>query len=151
MQSAHHLLQPAIFDGINQQYMPPTNLSIAAKRGRTTTLSLFASVVLISLYVLVVYHLAVRPIQVSKVVAQLIRLVLTIYLLYQVYKGKRWAVTITTVLFTLAAFVGLLPLTTPGPLETKIPLLAMVFIYGFGVYHFTLSKNFKAYIEAMSM
>lgn len=118
------------------------------KTGKTRTILLSISILLISIHTIYFYH-AVRPeIETKKLVQQGIRFLLTIGLLLAVYNGKNWAKITSIILFSLGilgALIGLVGIE--GPMTNKIPLIVMILIYSSAVYHFSFSKSFKAFFE----
>ncbi|MXN92629.1 hypothetical protein GR160_15475 [Flavobacterium sp. Sd200] len=112
--------------------------------GRNFTIRIFASVLLISIYTIVTYQLLLEHTDTKKLVQQIIRFGLTILLMYFVFKGKKWAVNVITVLFSLSIFISAISIFSvawPG----HIPLLVMIAIYSIAVYHLNYSENFKTY------
>ncbi len=122
------------------------------KIGRKRTILVSISILLVSIYTIYFYY-AVRPeIEVKKLIQQGIRFLLTVGLLIVTYKGKKWAKITSIVLFSLAilaSFIGVV--TLAGPFANKIPLLVMIFVYSIAVYHFGVSKSYKAFFEYQNM
>lgn len=118
------------------------------KIGKKRTLLISISILLVSIHTIYFYHSVKLEIESKKLIQQLIRFLLTIGLLIMVYKGKKWAKTISIVLFSLALLGALIPL---GTLETsfinKIPLLVMIFVYSMAIYHFGFAKSFKEFFK----
>ena len=116
------------------------------KLGRKRTLQISASILLVSIHTIYFYH-AVRPeIDSSKLITQVIRFLLTVGLLYLLYKGKSWAKNLSLILFSLAtlgALVGLAAISSP--IVNKIPLMVMIFVYSMAIYHFGFSASYKAF------
>lgn len=101
---------------------------------------------LVSIHTIYFYH-ATRPdVETTKLMQQIIRFLLTTGLLVVTYRGKKWARIISLVLYLAAAvgaLAGIIGLETP--VTSKIPLMTMAFVYALAVYHFGLSKGFKAF------
>ena len=99
-------------------------MNIVESAGRKGTISIFASVLLISVYTIVTYQLQFND--TGKLIQQIIRFLLTILLMYFLFKGKSWAKITLTILFSLGALLALIALVTlPGP--SKIPASVMIF------------------------
>lgn len=118
------------------------------KIGKKRTILISISILLISVHTIYFYH-AVRPeIESSKLIQQLIRFLLTIGLLFMVYKGKNWAKIISLILFSLAligAIIGIITIDTP--IMNKTPLLVMTFVYSMAIYHFGFAESFKEFFN----
>ena len=64
------------------------------------------------------------------------------------YRGKKWARTTSIVLYSLAAIGALVGIIGIGTsLASRIPLITTAFVYAIAVYHFGLSKDFKAFYQ----
>lgn len=114
--------------------------------GRNGTIRIFASVLLISIHTIVTYQMQFEFIDTKKLIQQIIRFLLTILLMYFLFKGKKWAKIILTVLFSLSVVFALIGLfTLPGP--AKIPASVMIIIYGLAAYYLNFSLYFKAYFS----
>ena len=118
-----------------------------AKQGKITTTRVFASVLLISIYTIASYNLIMENVETKKLVQQIIRFCFTLLLMYFVFKGKKWAVVVFTVLFSIGIITALLALLLKIPFTGKIPFLVMVLIYAVAVYHLNFSKSFKEYFK----
>lgn len=117
-----------------------------SKLGQRRTILLSISVLLVSVYTILLYHFGRPELENKKVIQQVVRFTLTVGLLVMVYKGKKWAKIISIVLFALGfltALVGFLTLQTP--LINKIPILVMMFVYVMSIYHFGFAHSFKAF------
>ena len=119
------------------------------KTGKKRTILISISILLVSLHIIYFYH-TVRPeIETKKLIQQIIRFLLTVGLLIVVYKGKQWAEIVSIVLFSLAilgALIGLMTIENES-FVSKIPMLVMIFVYSMAVYHFGVSKSYKAFFE----
>lgn len=116
--------------------------------GRKRTLLISISVLLVSVHTIYFYH-AVRPeIETKKLFQQGIRFLLTLGLLIVTYHGKQWAKITSIVLLSLGILGAIIGVATiEGPFANKIPFLVMIFVYATAVYHFGLSKSFKAFFD----
>jgi hypothetical protein len=119
------------------------------KTGKKRTILISISILLVSIYTIYFYH-AVRPdIETTKLIQQGIRFLLTVGLLVLVYKGKKWAKIVSIVLFSLAvlgALVGLFTIDSESVIN-KLPLMVMIIVYSMAIYHFGISKSFKAFFD----
>lgn len=116
------------------------------RSGRKKTILISISILLVSIHTIYFYHATHPDVETKKLIQQVIRFLLTIGLLVVTYQGKKWARTTSIVLYSLAvigALVGIIGLETP--LAGKIPLIIMALVYAIAVYHFGLSKGFKAF------
>ncbi|MCG7503214.1 hypothetical protein MHM83_15200 [Tenacibaculum sp. Mcav3-52] len=120
----------------------------STKIGKKRTILISISILLVSIHTIYFYH-SVRPeIESKKLIQQLIRFSLTIVLLILVYKGKKWAIVISVILFSLGLLIILPTLfTIDRPFINKIPLIVMTFVYSIAIYHFGFSKSFKAFFD----
>jgi hypothetical protein len=135
-------MPPSVFASIS---LSLTSMNDLALYGRNWTIRIFASVLLISIYTIVSYNLVVENIETKKIAQQAIRFALTVLLIYFVFKGKRWATTVLTVLFSIAIAGGIITLFSNIPLAGKIPLLTMTVIYSIAIYHLNFAASFKEY------
>ena len=119
------------------------------KTGKKRTILISISILLVSIHTIYLYH-SVRPdVETKKLIQQAIRFLLTIGLLVLVYKGKNWAKIVSIVLFSFAivgALIGLFTIQSESIIY-KVPLIVMLFVYSIAVYHFGVSKGFKAFFE----
>lgn len=118
-----------------------------ALKGRNLTIRVFLSVLLISVYTIVYYQLMVKNIDAKKLTQQIIRLGLTILMMYFIFKGKTWAKTTMSVLLSLAILVGIVSLFMPLTIAGMIPLIVMLFIYFLALYHLNFSVYFIEYFK----
>jgi hypothetical protein len=93
----------------------------SALKGRNLTIRIFASVLLISIYVIVTYQILVDTADAKKLIQQIIRFSLTVLLMYFVFKGKSWAVKVLTVLFSFGVLYAAISLFSAAPLISKTP------------------------------
>jgi hypothetical protein len=121
-----------------------------ARQGRSQTIAISISVILISMFVIAFYHIPQDSVDPKKFFQQIVRFVLTLALLYFLFQGKNWARITLLVLFVLAMLSALIMLFIPIPLAGKIPLLVMIIIYGLGAYNLYFSKSFKAYFTYLN-
>jgi hypothetical protein len=121
-----------------------------AKKGKIATIRIFASVVLVSIYTIVTYNILIDNVETKKIVQQVIRLCLTILLMYLVFRGKKWAVVVFTILFSIAALTAFVSLFRDISFAGKIPLTVMAIIYALAVCHLNFSKTFKEYFNYLS-
>lgn len=121
-----------------------------ARQGRSQTIAISISVILISMFVIAFYHIPQDSVDPKKFFQQIVRFVLTLALLYFLFQGKNWARITLIVLFLLAILAGLIALFIPVPLTAKVPFLVMIIIYGLGAYNLYFSKSFKAYFTYLN-
>ena len=121
-----------------------------ARHGRGQTIAISISIILISMFVIAFYHIPQDSVDPKKFFQQIVRFVLTLALLYFLFKGKNWARITLLVLFLLAILSGLILLFIPFPVAAKIPILVMIIIYGLGAYNLYFSKSFKAYFTYLN-
>lgn len=121
-----------------------------ARQGRSQTIAISISVILISMFVIAFYHIPHDSVDAKKFFQQIVRFVLTLALLYFLFQGKNWARIILLVLFLLAMLSGFILLFLPIPLAGKVPLLVMIIIYGLGAYNLHFSRSFKAYFTYLN-
>ena len=122
------------------------------KTGRQRTILISIGILLVSIHTIYFYHAAWPGIEITKLIQQGIRFLLTTGLLIITYKGKKWARITSIVLFSLAILGAVFGLATiEGSIVNKIPFLVMVFIYSLAVYHFAVSKSYKAFFEFQNM
>ena len=121
-----------------------------ARHGRGQTIAISISIILISMFVIAFYHIPQDSVDPKKFFQQIVRFVLTLALLYFLFKGKNWARITLLVLFLLAILSGLILLFIPFPVAAKIPILVMIIIYGLGTYKLYFSKSFKAYFTYLN-
>ncbi|MCY1235122.1 hypothetical protein D3C87_204990 [compost metagenome] len=116
------------------------------KIGRKQTILISISILLVSLHAIYFYNSVFRETNTQKLLQQIIRFLFTVGLLILVYKGKKWARIVLVILFSIAllgAFFGLF--FTQQTMINKIPLIVMIFVYSVSIFHFGLSKSFKAF------
>lgn len=121
-----------------------------AIKGRNRLIRVFASVLLISINTIVTYNLAMDSVETKKIVQQIIRFGLTALLMYFIFKGKKWAVTVLTILCSIAILLSFVSLLGPLPLVGKIPLVIMIIIYSVTVLHLNFSKSFREYFNYLN-
>ena len=121
------------------------------KEGRKKTILISISILLISIHT-IYYHHAIRPeIETNKLLQQISRFLLTLVLLFYIYKGKSWATILAVILFSFAILGAIIGLTHhEGALVHKSPLIVMIFIYSIAVYHIGFSKSYKAFFEYLN-
>ena len=119
-----------------------------AKLGKTRTILILISILLVSIHTIYFYH-SIRPeIETKKLIQQIIRFILTIGLLYFVYVGKKWAKIISIILFSIGAIGAIIGIfSISQPIILKIPLFVMSFIYLVAIYHFQFSNSFKEFTD----
>lgn len=118
-----------------------------AKQGRNKALSIFLSVVLISIYTIVTYNILAENIETKKITQQIVRFLLTLVLIYSVMKGKNWAIISMSILLSLGILLSLIALLAIGTAPGMIPLLVTIYIYSMAIYHLNFTKSFKAYLN----
>ena len=123
-------------------------MNLLQKKGQRRTLSIFAAILLVSLYTIYFYQSSIPELDVKKLISQIIRFCLTAGLLYLVYIGKNWARILSIVLFSLSIILALSVIfsSTFTPLQ-EIPFYVMIFIYADAIFHFGFSESFKAFVE----
>lgn len=116
--------------------------------GKKRTIFISTSILLISLWSIYFEQASNDNIIYTKLVRQIIRLILTFGLLYAVYIGKNWARITLIILFGLAILLAIIAIfTVKAEIFLKIPFFVMIFIYGISIYHFAFSKNFKEFFN----
>ncbi len=116
--------------------------------GKKRTILISISILLVSLHTIYFYNSAVPEIETKKIIQQIIRFILTVGLLFLVYKGKNWARIVSIILFSLGligAIFGILSVSKPIILKT--PFIVMIIVYSVAIYHFGISKSFKAFFD----
>jgi hypothetical protein len=117
------------------------------QRGKSMTIRLFASCLLISIYVIITYNILVPNLETKKIIQQIIRFCLTVAFMYFILKGKKWAKDIFSVLLGLGFILGMTMIFGKSSFNTKIPMISMTLIYVWTIYHLNFSSNFKAYFN----
>ena len=117
--------------------------------GKSRTILLSISILLISIHTIYFYHASQPEIETKKIVQQVIRFSLTVGLLIMLYMGKNWAKQVSIFLFSLSVIGGLIAMFS---IETKSffvksPLLVMVVVFSLALYHFGVSKAYRAFAE----
>jgi len=116
------------------------------KQGKQRTIGVAISMLSVSLIGIILYHVSNSDIGSTKVLSQIIRFSLTIALLVEAYKGKKWAKVVTIILAGLAVLTSIgTVIGLEGSLLGKIPFIIMAVVYGITIYHFGFSKSFKAF------
>lgn len=119
-----------------------------AKIGKKQTLFVFICILIISLYSTYIYQSYQSEIDIKNLISGITRFFLTIGLLNLVYIGKKWAKVVTIVLFSIANVILIISLFSIDiSLINKAPIIIMTVVYSFSLYHFTISKSFKAFFE----
>ncbi len=121
-----------------------------ARQGRSQTIAISISIILISMFVIAFYHIPQDSVDPKKFFQQIVRFVLTLALLYFLFQGKNWARITMLFLFLLTILSGLILLFIPFPVAGKIPILVMIITYGLGAYNLYFSKSFKAYFTYLN-
>ena len=118
------------------------------QRGRKRTIAAIISILLVSLYSIYIYQSVVPEFKLSKLISQIIRFILTCGLMYLVFIGKKWARTVSLILFSLAVImaVSFIFSSNFSPLQ-EIPLYVMIFVYADAIYYFGFSESYKAFAE----
>lgn len=121
------------------------------KLGKKRTIQISISILLLSFHTIyyyqTLYYQQIKPeIDTRKLIFQIIRFLLTVVLLYALYKGKKWARTVFLMIFTIAIFAAFGVVSRmEGSFLAKSPFYVMIFIYTLGVYHFGFSESYKAF------
>lgn len=116
--------------------------------GREWTIRVSLSVILFSIATIIIYHRSVAKVPDGKITEQLIRMVLTVALLYFAFQGRNWARIVMTVLAGVAALIAVVSLfSVPTDFLGKVPFLVAVFIFGMTAYHFGFSKGYRAFMQ----
>lgn len=118
-----------------------------AVKGKSRFISFSISVLLISLFTILLYQQNVENIPTSKYFSQGVRFVLTGALLYQVYLGKLWAKKVMIVLLLLGSLWGILALMTFPTMMALIIFGSMIFTYCYFIYFLYMSEDFIAFFE----
>jgi hypothetical protein len=117
------------------------------QRGKAMTIRLFASCLLISIYIIVTYNILVPHVETKKILQQIIRFCITVAFMYFIFKGKKWAKDIFSVLLGLGVIFGMTMIFGNSSFNAKIPIITMTLIYVWTIYHLNFSNNFKAYFN----
>lgn len=120
-----------------------------AKIGKRRTILISISLLIISIYTIYYYHSVRAEVDSIKLIQQIIRIFLTVGLLYAAYIGKKWAKIIIVILFSIAvlgAIFGIIT-TLELPFINTVTLYVMIFVYGNGISHFGFSKSYKAFFK----
>jgi hypothetical protein len=118
------------------------------KIGQKRTILISISILLVSLHTIYFYNTVIPEIGTKKIIQQIVRFLLTVGLLFLIYKGKNWARILSIILFSLAtigAIFGVLSISKS--IELKIPFIVMIIVYSIAIYHFGISKSFKAFFD----
>lgn len=118
-----------------------------AHKGKIMTIRVFASMLLISIYTIVTYNIVVPNVETKKLIQQIVRFSFTVLIMYFVFQGKIWAKNLMSVLCGIAIIGGLIAMFTPITFVQKIPLIVMIIIYLFALFHFNYSISFKEYFN----
>lgn len=118
-----------------------------AHKGKIMTIRVFASMLLISIYTIVTYNIVVPNVETTKLIQQIVRFSFTVLIMYFVFQGKNWAKNLMSILCGLAIIGGLIAIVSPINFVQKIPLIVMILIYSFALYHFNYSPSFKEYFN----
>jgi hypothetical protein len=123
-------------------------MNLLSEIGRKRTILISISILLVSIHTIYFYHSVKPEIETKKLIQQIIRFFLTVGLLYLVYIGKNWARILSIILFsigTVGAIISLFAIELS--LVNKLLFIVMVFVYSIAIYHFYISKEFKAFFE----
>ncbi len=116
--------------------------------GKKRTILISISILLVSIHTIYFYH-SIRPdLETKKLGQQIIRFFLTAGVLFAVYKGKNWAKIILLILLSIAVVGAIVAaVTLEQSIINKVPLFVMIFVYSMAIYHFSISKSFKAFFK----
>ncbi len=118
------------------------------KAGKIRTILISISILMVSLHTIYIYNSVIPEIEPKKIIQQIVRFLLTIGLLLMIYKGKSWARIIAIILFALGILGAIRGLTTiKQSILLKSPFIVMLLVYTVAIYHFWLSKSFKAFFN----
>ena len=118
------------------------------KLGKKRTILISISILLVSIHTIYFYHIVRPEIDTKKLIQQVILFVLTLGLLYAVYKGNKWAKNLSIILFSLALLGAFIAVgTIDRPFVNKEPLFVMIFVYSMAIHHFGFSENYKAFFS----
>lgn len=119
-----------------------------AKKGKTLTLITIAGILSISIYMIVAYQMEQTAFDWKKFGSQCFWFLMTVGLLSLVYKGKKWAVILSLFILGLFAIASLVVIAIgKGPLEAKILMHVILWVYGWALYHFGKSKAYRAFYK----
>lgn len=119
--------------------------------GKKRTILISISILLVSFHAIYLNQSSLPDFDSKKLLQQSIRFLLTVGLLFMVYKGKEWARNLLLILFSLALIVALFSIFTLNtPIQNKVPFMVMSFIYAAAVYHFGFSMSFKAFFNSQN-
>lgn len=80
--------------------------------GKKRTILISISILLVSIHTIYLNQSSLPDFDSKRLLQQLIRFLLTIGLLFMVYKGKEWARNLSMILFSLALIVALFSIFT---------------------------------------
>lgn len=119
-------------------------------QGRNNIIRSFASVLLLSIYITVTYHLTLGHVETGKLIQQIIRFILTVLVMFLILKGYKWAKYLLSILFVIGIFMAIPSLSASVPFVNKIPVISLVIIYSLTVYRLIFSLNCIAYFKHMA-
>ena len=124
------------------------NMNELSQVGKKRTILISISVLLVSLFTIYSYQKYVPYIENKKIIQQIIRFIFTAILLYFIYKGKDTARKIAVALFTIAVIAAAYNfMVLDVAIIAKSPLISMIFVYSFAIYHFAFSKSYKEFLN----
>ena len=127
-------------------------LTVIEKIGKRRTILLSISILLVSIHTIYYYHSVIQEIEIKKIVQQIIRFLLTVWLLILIYKGANWARIVMIILAFVAVIGSLISIVTiDQDFVLKTPLLVMAIVYSMAIYFLGFSKSYKAFATFQRM
>ena len=127
-------------------------LTVIEKIGKRRTILLSISILLVSIHTIYYYHSVIQEIEIKKIVQQIIRFLLTVWLLILIYKGSNWARIVMIILAFVAVIGSLISIVTiDQDFVLKTPLLVMAIVYSMAIYFLGFSKSYKAFATFQRM
>ena len=91
-------------------------------------------------------HEKYNEVEDKKIIQQCVRFVLTLVLLFYIYKGKNTARVVGLILFSFGVLGAIFGISTlDQQLILKVPLIVMIVVYSAALYHFGFSRSYKAF------
>ncbi len=118
------------------------------RTGKRRTIRLSASILLLSVWSTYFYQSVQPEINFPKLFSQIVRFILTVLLLFFVYKGNKWARIIALILFSAGLILAVIAVFTipHQSFSTEIPFYVMIIVYADTLFHFGFSRSFKAFM-----
>jgi hypothetical protein len=115
--------------------------------GKRKLVRLYASLLLISIYRIMIYHSNTETIDADKIIQQSVRMSLTIGLMYAIFKGKKWAKNGYSFCLVVSLIFGVFSWLSVINTVAIIPFVVLFVIYGYALYYFNFSPLFNAFFD----